>query len=84
MAHDSSGSIESKKRQLQPDETLDDSKKQRTEHDFGKFEDPMTDTNLCENHLKEIKRLKQELNQRDQEISSLNKIIVALTRKQGL
>lgn len=36
------------------------------------------------NLLEEIRRLKQELRQRDEEISNLNKIIVALARKQGL
>ncbi|XP_031096299.1 small RNA degrading nuclease 1-like [Ipomoea triloba] len=35
-------------------------------------------------NLKEIELLKRELSQRDQEIANLNKIVVALTRKQGL
>ncbi|CAL5321344.1 unnamed protein product [Camellia sinensis] len=47
-------------------------------------EETTTGSNLCDGHLKEIERLKQELRQRDEEISDLNKIIVALTRKQGL
>ncbi|CAL5321388.1 unnamed protein product [Camellia sinensis] len=47
-------------------------------------EETTTGSNLCDGHLKEIERLKQELRQRDEENSDLNKIIVALTRKQGL
>ncbi|MCD9643758.1 hypothetical protein HAX54_031429 [Datura stramonium] len=40
--------------------------------------------NQCETHLKEIEKLKKELSHRDEEISSLNKLIVNLVRKQGL
>ncbi|XP_047318983.1 small RNA degrading nuclease 1-like [Impatiens glandulifera] len=38
----------------------------------------------CKIHLKEIERLNKQLKEKENEISSLNKIIVALTRKQGL
>lgn len=38
----------------------------------------------CEEHMKEIQRLKELLSARDHEISALHKIITALTRKQGL
>ncbi|KAL2906346.1 putative small RNA degrading nuclease 4 [Bienertia sinuspersici] len=40
--------------------------------------------NSCVDHVKEIERLKDLISQRDQEISSLHKIVAALTRKQGL
>ncbi|XP_021714370.1 small RNA degrading nuclease 1-like [Chenopodium quinoa] len=39
---------------------------------------------LCIDHVKEIERLKDLVSQRDQEISSLHKIVAVLTRKQGL
>ncbi|XP_056691848.1 small RNA degrading nuclease 1-like [Spinacia oleracea] len=44
------------------------------------------DQNLCVNddHVKEIDRLKDFLSQRDKEISSLHKIVAALTRKHVL
>lgn len=84
MASDHSSQNMSKKRSLQHDEAMDDAKKPRTEDDVGKCGEIRADTNQCEDHLKEIERLKREVSQRDQEISSLNKIIVALTRKQGL
>ncbi|KAL8137837.1 hypothetical protein V2J09_003838 [Rumex salicifolius] len=38
----------------------------------------------CVEHVEEIKWLKSVLSKRDEEISSLHKIIAALTRKQGL
>ncbi|KAF9621923.1 hypothetical protein IFM89_029143 [Coptis chinensis] len=38
----------------------------------------------CEHHIKEIERLKKELRQRDDEVANLQKIMTALTRKQGL
>lgn len=84
MANDSPGCITSKKRSFEPEEALDESKKLRTEYDCNKLEETRACTDHCESHLKEIERLKQELSQREREISSLNKIIVALTRKQGL
>ncbi|GAB2227326.1 hypothetical protein Droror1_Dr00009143 [Drosera rotundifolia] len=40
--------------------------------------------NSCVEHVEEIKRLTNQLTQRDREISDLYKIITALTRKQGL
>ncbi|GER30921.1 small RNA degrading nuclease 3 [Striga asiatica] len=62
------------KKRLIEDESVGKSKKLKNEDS----------TNQCDTHLEEIKRLKKELKQRDQEISSLNKIVAALTRKQGL
>lgn len=79
MASDHSSQNMSRKRSSQHDEAMDGAKKPKTGDDVGKCGE-----NQCENHLKEIERLKKEVSQRDQEISSLNKIIVALTRKQGL
>ncbi|KAM7516490.1 hypothetical protein LguiA_006073 [Lonicera macranthoides] len=67
--------IVSKKRPLQDEDTLVKSKKKSK---------TQTDSDQCDSHVKEIERLKQELSQRDQEISNLNKIIAALARKQGL
>lgn len=68
---------QSKKRSNEEDDTPDLVKKKlRTDQILEE------DSNL---HLKEeIERLKGELSQRDKEISNLNKIIAALTRKQGL
>jgi RNA exonuclease 1 len=68
--------ISSKKRshENEEDNSSVKSKKSKTE----------TESNECDSHVKEIERLKQELKERDQEISSLNKIIAALARKQGL
>jgi RNA exonuclease 1 len=68
--------ISSKKRSHEGEEDNSSvkSKKSKTE----------AESNECDNHVKEIERLKQELKERDQEISSLNKIIHALARKQDL
>lgn len=68
---------QSKKRSFEEDDTPDLVKKKlRTDQILEE------DSNQ---HLKEeIERLKGELSQRDKEISNLNKIIAALTRKQGL
>ncbi|CAI9110227.1 OLC1v1010220C1 [Oldenlandia corymbosa var. corymbosa] len=83
MANDSPGPDASKKRSLESELTLDVSKKLRTDQDCRMVEESKH-TDTCENHLKEIERLREELKKRDAEISSLNKILVALTRKQGL
>ncbi|KAK6151217.1 hypothetical protein DH2020_016149 [Rehmannia glutinosa] len=69
----------SKKRSVEED-TPGILKKLKTDQTSEELEDSIQ----CETHLKEIERLKAELNQRDQEISNLNKIIAALARKQGL
>lgn len=76
----------STKRPLQDEESLGKSKKSRKDHQGIELEKKNTTvtSDQCEAHLKEIERLKQELSQRDQEIANLNKIVVALTRKQGL
>lgn len=68
--------VQSNKRSIEDDDTPGIMKRLRT--------DQLEDSNQCETHLKEIKRLKEELSQRDEEISNLNKLIAALTRKQGL
>ncbi|KAL7254753.1 hypothetical protein ACSBR1_008986 [Camellia fascicularis] len=77
------GQVSSRKRSFQVEETTTgESKKLKSGQEAG--EQTKAGSNLCDGHLKEIERLKQELRQRDEEISDLNKIIVALTRKQGL
>ncbi|WJZ91942.1 hypothetical protein VitviT2T_010975 [Vitis vinifera] len=84
MAHnDSLGQVSSRKRSPQVEEISGDSKKLKTEEKTGDKE-MMVDTNQCEDHMKEIERLKAVLSQRDNEISTLHKIITSLTRKQGL
>lgn len=61
--------------------TLGTSKKKlKMELPLGSLED----NTQCEAHSKEIERLKAEIIRRDEEISHLNKIVAALTRKQGL
>ncbi|PIN24674.1 3'-5' exonuclease [Handroanthus impetiginosus] len=74
------GQLTKKRSAEDKDETPSVCRKLRTDQISGQLED----SNPCETHLKEIEKLKGELSQRDQEISNLNKIIVALTRKQGL
>ncbi|CAA0840993.1 Small RNA degrading nuclease 3 [Striga hermonthica] len=69
------------KKRLGEDESVGKSKKLKTDQTSRQLEDS---TNQCDAHLEEIGRLKKELKQRDKEISSLNKIIAALARKQGL
>ncbi|KAI7991035.1 Small RNA degrading nuclease 1 [Camellia lanceoleosa] len=77
------GQVSSRKRSFQVEETTTgESKKLKSGQEAG--EQTKAGSNLCDGHLKEIEKLKQELRQRDEEISDLNKIIVALTRKQGL
>lgn len=67
------------KRPYPTEAAVDISKKLKTE-----LTSEASQQNLCVDHLKEIERLKNLLSQRDQEISSLHKIVAALTRKQGL
>jgi len=70
----------SAKRSHDPTEsTATESKKLKTEQ---RAEAPQGAA--CVDHVKEIERLKELISQRDEEISSLHKIIAALTRKQGL
>ncbi|KAL6551751.1 hypothetical protein OROGR_007905 [Orobanche gracilis] len=69
--------VQSTNKRLAEDDPHGTSKKSRTEHQIsGQLKDD--DSNQCEPHLKEIERLKRELNERDEEISNLNKIIAAL------
>ncbi|KAK4488410.1 hypothetical protein RD792_004173 [Penstemon davidsonii] len=74
------GQITSKKRSNEDEDTSVMLKKLKTDQ----TNEQLDDSARCGTHLKEIERLKQELSQRDKEISSLNKIIAALARKQGL
>ncbi|KAG6421683.1 hypothetical protein SASPL_118240 [Salvia splendens] len=80
---DDSVGDEIKKRPAE-DDSLGIAKKPRTDETSIQFEDSNKCSDHCEMHLKEIGRLEQELSQRETEISSLNKIIAALARKQGL
>ncbi|KAF7130539.1 hypothetical protein RHSIM_Rhsim10G0113000 [Rhododendron simsii] len=83
MANDDPlGLASSRKRPLQVEETTAESKKLHS--DRGVREQTVSGSDVCDDHVKEIERLKQELKQRDEEISNLNKLVVALTRKQGL
>uniref|UniRef100_A0A5B7B0D2 Exonuclease domain-containing protein n=1 Tax=Davidia involucrata TaxID=16924 RepID=A0A5B7B0D2_DAVIN len=84
MAHDSLSQVSFRKRSFQVEEALDESKKLKTDHINGEPKETQSGSNYCDGHLKEIERLKKELSRRDREISNLNKIIIALTRKQGL
>lgn len=60
------------------------SKKAKTDNHQGEEEVGANNGTECGAHLAEIERLKRELKQRDEEITSLNRIIVALVRKQQL
>ncbi|VFQ70111.1 unnamed protein product [Cuscuta campestris] len=75
------------KRSLQDEEEPleEKSKKVKTDHPHhGEEELGMDNDSECGAHSAEIERLKRELRQRDEEITSLNRIIVALVRKQQL
>ncbi|CAH9147191.1 unnamed protein product [Cuscuta epithymum] len=72
------------KRPLQDEEPSRKCKKLKKDHHTGSEELEKKDSDQCETHLMEIERLKGELRQRDKEITSLNKIVIALTRKHGL
>ncbi|XP_052195701.1 small RNA degrading nuclease 1-like [Diospyros lotus] len=74
--------VPSRKRASQVEETAKESKKLKSDDVVG--EQTKAGSNPCDGHLKEIERLKHELKLRDEEISNLNKLVVALTRKQGL
>lgn len=82
MAHDDPLGASSRKRPRQVEETTAESKKLNS--DRGVREQAVSGSDVCDDHVKEIERLKKELKQRDEEISNLNKLVVALTRKQGL
>lgn len=78
---DQLGQTASKKRS-QEDETPVESKKLKLDQTIRGLAQTQAGSKLCDDHLKEIERLKLQLSLRDQEISNLNKIIVGLTRKQ--
>ncbi|KAJ4950403.1 hypothetical protein NE237_027235 [Protea cynaroides] len=78
-------SVSLSKSLAQVEELIVTSKKRKTDTVISE-ELPERHTNLdqCAHHVKEIERLKQELCQKDDEILNLQKILSALTRKQGL
>ncbi|CAI9766915.1 unnamed protein product [Fraxinus pennsylvanica] len=82
MAHDDSvgQNTATNKRSFEDENNLSTRKKSRKDQICEQPEELDSSSNQSE----EIGRLKQELRQRDEEISNLNKIIVALARKQGL
>lgn len=59
------------------------SKKRSADDDTQQRKKPKMDCNQCD-HVEEIERLKEELRQKDDEISNLQKLLSALTRKHGL
>lgn len=82
MARDDQLGQTASKKRSQEDETPVESKKLKLDQTIGDLDQTRAGSKLCDDHLKEIERLKLQLNLRDQEISNLNKIIVGLTRKQ--
>ncbi|KAK2967626.1 hypothetical protein RJ640_030497, partial [Escallonia rubra] len=82
MAHDDPVGQVASKRSLQDTEVSVGSKKLKTDEIPG--EESKGGVDDCDIHLKEIERLKQELNQRDQRILNLEEILVAFTKRQGL
>ncbi|PHU05495.1 hypothetical protein BC332_26317 [Capsicum chinense] len=67
------------KRSFEEDkETVEESKKPRTDYQCTEIKEFSARCNQCETHSKEIERLKKELSHRDEEISSLNRLIVNL------
>ncbi|KAF3648854.1 putative protein-like [Capsicum annuum] len=73
------------KRSFEEDkETVEESKKPRTDYQCTEIKEFSAGCNQCETHSKEIERLKKELSHRDEEISSLNRLIVNLVRKHAL
>ncbi|PIA59849.1 hypothetical protein AQUCO_00400609v1 [Aquilegia coerulea] len=75
-------------RKMMPDDPHDQStgsKKRSADVDNkSDIKKPKIDSSQCDHHVIEIERLKAELRQKDDEIASMQKIIAALTRKQGL
>lgn len=76
----------SNKRPADDEENSGVLKKLKADQDQASEQPVVSDTvsPQCEMLMEEIERLKKELSHRDQEISSLNKFIVALARKQVL
>lgn len=73
-----------KKRSLEDEEAVVESKKPKTEDQCKELKEAAAaGCNQCETHSMEIEKLKKDLAHRDEEISALNKIIVNLVRKQG-
>ncbi|KAH9611669.1 hypothetical protein KSS87_006539 [Heliosperma pusillum] len=79
MTTDNSPSQVSAKRSSETETSGDEPKRLKTDQSDEVFEG-----STCVDHELEIKRLKKLVEQRDEEISSLQKIVAALTRKQGL
>ncbi|XP_043702664.1 small RNA degrading nuclease 1-like [Telopea speciosissima] len=80
---DQSTSLEKKLAKVE--ELINKSKKRKTDMVITEeLAEPKTNSDQCTNHVKEIKRLKQELCQKDDEIQNMQKILSALTRKHGL
>ncbi|GAA0185572.1 exoribonuclease [Lithospermum erythrorhizon] len=74
----------SKKRLAKDEVGLSESKRSRVVPTNGEMKENDASSYSCDDHLKEIERLRKEIGERDTEIAHLNKIVVALTRKQGL
>ncbi|KAK6778671.1 hypothetical protein RDI58_025389 [Solanum bulbocastanum] len=73
-----------KKRPIEDEEAVVESKKPRTEDQCTELKEAAgAGCNQCETYSMEIEKLKKDLSHRDEEISALNKIIVNLVRKQG-
>ncbi|XP_042481309.1 small RNA degrading nuclease 1-like isoform X2 [Macadamia integrifolia] len=67
------------------EELINVSKKRKTDMVITEeLAEPKTTSDQCVHHAKEIKSLKRELRQKDDEIHNLQKILSALTRKHGL
>ncbi|XP_043697152.1 small RNA degrading nuclease 3-like [Telopea speciosissima] len=80
---DQSTSLEKKLAQVE--ELINKSKKRKTDMVITEeLAEPKTNSDQCTHHVKEIKRLKQELHQKDDEIQNMQKILSTLTRKHGL
>ncbi|KAG9159352.1 hypothetical protein Leryth_017976 [Lithospermum erythrorhizon] len=73
-----------KKRSAQDELDSSGLKKLRMSQTNGDLTETNIGTYTCDLHLTEIEKLRKELSERETEIVHLNKIIVALTRKQGL
>ncbi|KAH6784344.1 small RNA degrading nuclease 3 [Perilla frutescens var. hirtella] len=82
IANDSVGQLTNKR--SAEDDTNGTVKKLKTDETLGQLGDFSKCSNHCGIHLKKIEILEEEISQREKEISNLNKIVAALTRKQGL
>ncbi|XP_010270848.1 PREDICTED: small RNA degrading nuclease 1-like isoform X2 [Nelumbo nucifera] len=75
-------SVESKKRLLQEERIINETKKSKMM--TAEESKPSTESNQCEHLIKEIERLKEELSKREEENRNLQTIMAALIRKSGL